>query len=133
MADSCGCGPGPAMIFSCSGSSDIGAIADQAARRLTLEGKGKMSCLAQVGAGNEKVIANAKCAGTVVAIDGCPLDCVAKILEKAGISGFKHLRLTEQGFKKGLSPPNAENVGKAVQAVCGILPAAPGGAGGCCG
>ena len=37
------------MIFACSGSADVGKIADLAARKLMEDGVGKMSCLAGVG------------------------------------------------------------------------------------
>lgn len=39
---SCACGVGPKLIFACSGAADVGAIADQAARKLTKDGAGKM-------------------------------------------------------------------------------------------
>ena len=43
------CSAAPKLIFACSGAADVGAIADQAARKLTREGKGKMFCLAGIG------------------------------------------------------------------------------------
>jgi uncharacterized metal-binding protein len=132
MSGSCGCGSS-APIFACSGAADTGAISDLTARQLTLTGKGKMSCLAQIGAGNEAVIANTRKAGSVLAIDGCPVDCAKKMLENAGITGFKHLRVTDQGLKKGLSPANAENVAIVVRAADGLLKTNVNNGGGCCG
>ena len=44
----CG-GAAAQVIFACSGSADVGKIADLAARKLTEQGAGKMSCLAGVG------------------------------------------------------------------------------------
>ncbi len=44
--------------------------------------------------------ANAK----VLAIDGCPIDCAKKLLEKQGFSGFAWLRVTDLGLEKGKSP-----------------------------
>ena len=43
------CGPGPKLIFACSGAADVGKISDLAARKLTTEGAGKMFCLAGIG------------------------------------------------------------------------------------
>ncbi len=40
------CGGAPKLIFPCSGGADVGALADQAARRLTRDGFGTMYCLA---------------------------------------------------------------------------------------
>ena len=37
------------MIFACSGAADVGAVADQAARKMTRDGTGKMFCLAGIG------------------------------------------------------------------------------------
>ena len=49
MPEKCECYAAPRLIFPCSGTSDVGAISDMAARRLTLEGTGRMSCLAGLG------------------------------------------------------------------------------------
>ena len=43
------CGAAAQVIFACSGAADVGKIADLAARKLTEQGAGKMSCLAGVG------------------------------------------------------------------------------------
>jgi len=37
------------LVFCCSGGSDVGAIAGQAARKLTEDGHDKMDCLAGIG------------------------------------------------------------------------------------
>jgi len=49
MRDANVCCGGPKLIFACSGAADVGAIADQAARRLTKDGAGAMFCLAGIG------------------------------------------------------------------------------------
>ena len=38
------CGTAMGVIFACSGAADVGAIADQAARKLARDGVGKMYC-----------------------------------------------------------------------------------------
>jgi len=43
------CSRGPKLIFACSGAADVGALSDQAARKLTSEGFGQMFCLAGIG------------------------------------------------------------------------------------
>jgi len=104
MAQTCACGDKPKLIFPCSGVADVGAIADLAARKLTREGIGKMSCLAGIGAGLSGFIESTRAAAKILVIDGCSVDCGKKVLEKAGFSDFKHMRVTEQGFEKGKSP-----------------------------
>lgn len=42
---------GPTLIFACSGAADLGGVSDQAARKLSAEGTGKMFCLAAIGGG----------------------------------------------------------------------------------
>ncbi len=43
------CTPAAKLVFPCSGSADVGEIADHAARKLNADGVGKMSCLAGIG------------------------------------------------------------------------------------
>jgi uncharacterized metal-binding protein len=100
----CACGTAPKLIFPCSGAADVGAIADLAARKMTREGAGKMYCLAGVSAGLSGFIESTKAAAKVLVIDGCPVDCGKKVLEKAGFSDFEYIRVTDQGFEKGKSP-----------------------------
>jgi uncharacterized metal-binding protein len=108
--EDCQCGKAPKLIFPCSGSADVGEIADRASRVLTRDGAGKMSCLAGIGGGVRGMIESAKAASEVLAIDGCPVDCAKKTLEKAGINNFVHLRVTDHGMKKGESPATDENI-----------------------
>lgn len=109
----CCCG-GVKMIFPCSGSADVGALADQAARKLTVGGHGKMSCLAGIGGGVSGIIKTAEAAEKILVIDGCPLECAKKTMEKAGLDSFNHIRLAELGFEKGKSPVTEENISKIV-------------------
>lgn len=108
--DSCLCTEGPKLIFPCSGSADVGEIADQAARKLNREGVGNMFCLAGIGGGVSGMIESAKGAARVLAIDGCPIDCGRKTLEKAGVTEFVHLRVTDQGMKKGHTAVTEQNI-----------------------
>jgi uncharacterized metal-binding protein len=108
------CSGGPKLIFACSGAADVGAIADQAARKMTKKGVGKMFCLAGIGARIDGIMKTTESASSILAIDGCPLNCVKGCLEKAGFSSFKHLQLADLGLEKGKSPVTEENIGKVV-------------------
>jgi uncharacterized metal-binding protein len=112
----CACGSAPKLIFPCSGGSDVGALADLAARQMTRDGSGKMYCLAGIGGRVSGILASPESAAKILAIDGCPLNCAKKTLERAGFTNFQHLCLTDAGFQKGSSPATPENVGKIVQA-----------------
>jgi len=111
MSNQC-CG-GTRLIFACSGAADVGAIADHAARKLTEEGVGKMFCLAGVGGRVSGIMKTTEAANKILAIDGCPLDCVKNCLEQAGFVKFEHLQLAEIGLEKGKSPVSDDAVAKA--------------------
>ncbi len=114
MSNECACSAAPKLIFACSGAADVGAMSDQAARKLAREGAGKMFCLAGVGGRVSSIMKTTESAATILAIDGCALDCVRNCLEQAGITAFEHLRLTDLGFEKGESPVTDEAVEKVV-------------------
>ena len=117
----CLCQSGPKLIFACSGAADVGAITDQAARKMTKDGAGKMCCLAGIGGRVNGIVKSTGAASKILAIDGCPLDCAKHCLEEAGFKKFEHLRLAELGLVKGKSPANEENIAKVVNAGAEIL------------
>ena len=112
----CACGGAPKLIFPCSGGSDVGALADLAARQMTRDGSGKMYCLAGIGGRVSGILASTESAARILAIDGCALNCAKKTLELAGFATIEHLALADIGFQKGSSPATPENVAKAAQA-----------------
>lgn len=114
--DICACNVAPKLIFACSGAADVGAIADQAARKLTRDGVGKMFCLAGVGGRVRGIMKSTAAASAVLAIDGCPLCCAKHCLEEAGFTGFAHLQLEEVGMKKGKTPVTRKKVSTAAEA-----------------
>ncbi len=104
------CCVGPALIFACSGAADVGEIADQAARKLTKDGVGKMFCLAGIGGRVSGIMKTAESAEKILAIDGCPLNCVKNCLEQAGFDEFEHFRVTDLGMEKGKTLVNNESI-----------------------
>ncbi len=112
---SCACSAAPKLIFSCSGGADVGALSDRAARELSLEGAGKMFCLAGIGGRVAGILKSTEAAGKILAIDGCPLDCAKNSLEQAGFTAFEHLRLTDLGLTKGSSQVSEENIARVVE------------------
>jgi uncharacterized metal-binding protein len=112
MENSSQCSDGPKLIFACSGAADVGAIADQAARKMAKEGVGKMFCTAGIGGRVSGIMKTTESADKILAIDGCPLNCVKNSLEQAGFNKFEHLQLADLGLEKGSSPVTEENVSK---------------------
>ena len=117
----CSCDAAPTLIFPCSGSADVGAIADQSARRLTREGAGKMFCLAGIGGRVSGIMATTRAADRILVIDGCPQECARKTLEQAGFTGFYHLKLDALGLKKRHTPPTDEVVHRVAEAGAVLL------------
>lgn len=108
----CACGSAPKLIFPCSGAADVGAIADQAARKLSREGAGKMFCLAGIGGRVDGIVKSTEVAAKILVIDGCPLQCAKKTLENAGFKQFEYVNLSELGMSKGQTEPNDANIAR---------------------
>ncbi len=60
-----------------------------------------MFCLAGIGGRVSGIMKTTEAAVSILAIDGCPLDCAKKSLEEAGFKKVNHLRLSDLGFEKG--------------------------------
>ncbi len=119
MQSGCGCScgggdAGPKVIFSCSGCADVGELADQTARKLTRDGSGKMACLAGISGRVSGIVKSAEAAQSILAIDGCPLDCTRKTLEIAGFSKVNHLRLSDLGFEKGKTEVSTASIASVI-------------------
>jgi len=97
---SCICQPTEVLIFPCSGGSNVGQIANEAAKQLTNQGVGKMYCLAGIGGHISGIVESTKAAKNIVAIDGCPVACARKTLEHAGFKIDEHAIVTELGITK---------------------------------
>ena len=100
------------LIFSCSGASDVGELADRTARRLSRSGFGKMFCLATIGGKVQQYIDEVQSAKDIIIIDGCLNDCSKKTLNTINVQGDE-FNLEELGFDKGDSPASGENIKKA--------------------
>ncbi|MCX5858716.1 MAG: putative zinc-binding protein [Proteobacteria bacterium] len=120
------------LIYSCSGGSDVGEIADRTARKLGQEGFGKMTCLAAIGAHLPKFLEAAKGTDKNITIDGCPVACARKNLEHIGIKPLSFI-LTELGLVKGQTPVSEKIVVEMAEKIISKV-TAPGGQGaGTCG
>lgn len=100
--DKCLCKPTEILIFPCSGGSNVGQIANDAAKKLTTQGVGKMYCLAGLGGHVSGLIESTKAAKRIIAIDGCPVHCAKKTVEHAGFKPDVHVVVTDLGIQKRL-------------------------------
>jgi len=100
MAQDC-CQPAiNTMILACSGGSNVGQLANQAAIELTQEGFGKISCLAGVGAHLSGFVQSARDITNLVVIDGCEVGCAKGVLEQAEVPLRGYLVITALGIEK---------------------------------
>ena len=122
MAEEC-CAPGGnVMILACSGGSNVGQLANQAAVELTQEGFGKMYCLAGIGGRLSGFVQSAKDVPEMVVIDGCTTCCSKATLEHAEVPIKSYLILTDLGIEKNknfeLKKEDLKRVKEAVKEAC---------------
>ena len=117
----CVCEGGTTLIFTCSGAADVGELADKAGREMTRKGIGKMYCLAGIGGRISGIVETTKSADRLLAIDGCPVSCVKKMLKNNGFKQFHYLELSSMDFEKGKSPVTDEAVQKIIKNVSELL------------
>jgi uncharacterized metal-binding protein len=88
-----------ALLYSCSGASNVGQVANEACRRLAFERGFKMACLAGIGAHVPGMVRNAE-EGMTIAVDGCPVCCARKALEHVGVAPHASVVVTHLGIQK---------------------------------
>jgi uncharacterized metal-binding protein len=99
MEKSC-CKAEEITILPCSGGSNCGQIANQAAVKLDVQGVGKIYCLAGIAAHIDGMVESAKSAKRLVAIDGCQVACAKKTIEHAGLKVTDWICVTDEGIAK---------------------------------
>ncbi|OGR84885.1 MAG: zinc-binding protein [Elusimicrobia bacterium RIFCSPLOWO2_01_FULL_54_10] len=111
------------LVYSCSGCSSAAQIANGLALRLDKEGIAEMSCIAGVGGDVEPLVKVAKSGREILALDGCPLQCVKKCLARHGLNPSQHFILTRVGVKKRFhSNYDEPDIGKVYEQIVSALP-----------
>ena len=96
----CTCGTMDVRVVACSGGSNVGQIANDAAIQLAKEKAASFFCLAGVGGHIGGIVKSAKEAGLMIAIDGCSVQCAAKTLQHQDIEPAIQIVVTELGVEK---------------------------------
>lgn len=108
-------------VYSCSGCSNVAQLANSVAVKLDRSGIAKMSCIAGVGGDVKSLVKVATTAEKILALDGCPLQCVAQCLKRHNIEPTVHLILTDHGFIKNSSedvtPETVEDIFQKVSTI----------------
>ncbi len=108
---SCCCSGGDlTILFACSGASNVGQLANDAAMALARDKRGSMSCVAAIGAHLEGFLVSARDADRLVVLDGCDQHCGRRTFEHVGMTPHLHLEMTACGFEKhhGAMPTDEE-------------------------
>ena len=98
----CSCGNSSLglIIYSCSGASNVGQLANEVAIEMARAGNGTMGCLVGLSAHVSTMVQNVKAANRVLVIDGCGVGCGRNALEHVGLTNFNGVVITEMGIKK---------------------------------
>lgn len=84
----------PVAVFYCAGASNVGQStmlgSVKAANEIGYD-KASLLCLASISAGLANITNGAKNAKGIVAVDGCPMSCAKRTLEKAGFNTDEHI------------------------------------------
>ncbi|SEH73628.1 Uncharacterized protein, contains metal-binding DGC domain [Rheinheimera pacifica] len=88
------------LVYSCSGCSNVAQLANDLAVVLDREGSAQMSCIAGVGGQVKQLVKVAQSGRPILAVDGCPLNCVKQTLATVNVVPTWHIELTSQGYKK---------------------------------
>lgn len=96
----CACGFSDVRVVTCSGGSNVGQIANQAAVMLAKEKVAGFFCLAGIGAHVKGMVNSGKEADLIISIDGCPVQCAAKTMQHAEIEPAIQVIVTEFGIEK---------------------------------
>ncbi len=88
------------VIYACGGASNVGQIANDAARALSQLGHGQMCCTMALAAENPIEVSKAAYAGKRVVVEGCDNKCLTEVLEKAGLPVDTSFVVTSLGLEK---------------------------------
>ncbi len=88
------------IIFPCAGTANVGLISNAAALQLANEEYGVATCIALLGSGDVGLKKRIADADEVVIIDGCPVECGAKIADAQGVTPAQHIVITALGIDK---------------------------------
>ena len=108
------------LVYSCSGCSSAAQLANHVAVQMDRRGLAEMSCIAGVGGDVPQLVKLAKSGRPIIALDGCPLECVHNSLARHGVVPERHYQLHKYGVKKrnhqDFDPAEAAQVLDRVQA-----------------
>lgn len=92
--------PQQPLVYACSGCSNVAQLTNDLAVVLDREGIAEMSCIAGIGGRIKSLVKVAQSGRPVLALDGCPLNCVRQTLATVNVVPTWHIEVTSFGYKK---------------------------------
>ncbi|QLH74902.1 MAG: putative zinc-binding protein [Methanomassiliicoccales archaeon] len=109
-------------VFACSGSANVGQLANSCALRAESEGLALFACIASIGCHEEKMLDLARRSPKIVALDGCPISCCSRSLEHAGFRPTARYVMTDTGLiKDHCKLPSEKDIERAMTEVRKLL------------
>ena len=90
----------PALVYACSGASNLGQLTNEIAIRLDRAGLAEMSCAEAIGIEASPPYAAALSGQPVITISGCPLACADRLLAGHGVEVTHSIQLENRGVQK---------------------------------
>ena len=88
------------LVYACSGCSNVAQLANDLALILNMKNLAEMSSIAGIGGNITELVKTAQSGRSILAIDGCPLNCVKQCLATINVVPTWHIELTMFGLKK---------------------------------
>ncbi len=88
------------LVYACSGCSSAAQLANHVAVRMDRTALAEMSCIAGVGGDVPQLVKLATSGRPILALDGCPLECVRNSLARHQVTPTRHYQLHKYGVKK---------------------------------
>ena len=88
------------LVYACSGCSNVAQLTNDLAVVLDRQGIAKMSCISGIGGRVKSLVKIAQSGRPVLALDGCPLNCVRHTLATIDVVPTWHIEVTSFGYKK---------------------------------
>ena len=98
--NSCCCSADAAMVLACSGASNVGQLTNEVAKRLNAKGMANFFCVAGIGANIDGMVESIRATNKVLVLDGCSAQCAKKCMDRAGLSDYAHLVVTDLSIEK---------------------------------
>ncbi len=88
------------LVYACSGCSNVAQLTNDLAVVLDRQGIAEMSCITGIGGRIRSLVKVAQSGRPVLALDGCPLNCVRHTLATIDVVPTWHIEVTSFGYKK---------------------------------